>query len=80
MGDPTQAPKKKQVATDEAAACTNACTSEAEGRPNRADRLAVIADLLADLPAEERAEVIAELDPAERAAIARLLIGHGKQI
>ncbi|KKL63522.1 hypothetical protein LCGC14_2174270 [marine sediment metagenome] len=35
----------------------------------------MIADLLADLPAEQRAEVIAGLVPAERAAIARLLIG-----
>ena len=35
----------------------------------------MIAELLADLPAEKRAEVIAELDPAERVAIARLLIG-----
>ena len=42
-----------------------------------ADRLAVIADLLADLPEAERREVIAELPPAERATIARMLIGKG---
>ena len=39
-------------------------------------RLAVIADLLADLPEQERREVIADLPPADRAAIARLLIGR----
>jgi hypothetical protein len=44
-----------------------------------ADRLAVIADLLADLPDAERREVIAELPPADRAAIARLLIGRDRQ-
>ena len=43
------------------------------------DRLAVIADLLADLPDAERREVIAELPPADRAAIARLLIGRNRQ-
>jgi hypothetical protein len=37
----------------------------------------VIAELLADLPTDQRQEVIAELDPAERLAIARLLIGKG---
>ena len=41
----------------------------------QAQLLEVIADLLADLPAEQRAEVITELAPAERVAIARLLIG-----
>ncbi len=40
------------------------------------DRLAVIADLLSDLPQAERREVIAELPPADRAAIARMLIGR----
>lgn len=39
------------------------------------DRLELIADLLADLPQTERREVIAELPPSARAAIARLLIG-----
>jgi len=56
-------------------ACTNACTSGAENRPNPADRLAVIADLLADLPEQQRREVIADLPAGDRAAIARLLIG-----
>ncbi len=42
-------------------------------------RLAVIADLLADLPDNERREVIAELPPADRAGIARLLIGRNRQ-
>ena len=43
------------------------------------DRLAVIADLLTDLPDAERREVIAELPPADRAAIACLLIGRNPQ-
>lgn len=38
------------------------------------DRLAMIADLLADLPQAERRAVIADLAPTDRAAIARLLI------
>ena len=42
------------------------------------DRLDVIANLLVDLPADQRTEVIAGLDPAERAAVARLLIGKGE--
>ena len=42
------------------------------------DRLAVIADLLADLPQAERREVIDELPPSDRAAIARLLIARGR--
>jgi hypothetical protein len=38
------------------------------------DRLAVIADLLADLPQAERRAVIADLAPADRVKIAGLLI------
>ncbi len=37
-------------------------------------RLAVIADLLIDLPAGQRAEIILGLTPVERGKIARLLI------
>ncbi len=55
-------------------ACTRACTSAAENVSNQADRLEVIADLLADLPTDQRAEVIAELDSTERLAIARMLV------
>jgi len=44
----------------------------------RADRLEVSADLLADLPNAERAEVIAELAPADRVAIARMLLAKDK--
>ena len=51
----------------------------AESSESDADRLAVIADLLADLPEAERREVIAALPPAARAAIARLLIGRNRQ-
>jgi len=61
----------------DAGACTSACTSEGENGSNSADKLAVIAELLADLPADQRADVIGELAPAERVAIARLLIGKG---
>jgi hypothetical protein len=53
------------------------CTGERENGVNRSDRLAVISGVLSDLPEEQRAEVIGQLDPAERAAIARLLIGRG---
>ena len=47
-----------------------------------ADGLEVIADLLADLSESERREVIADLSPDERVAIARILttkrnrVGH----
>ena len=44
-----------------------------------ADRLTVIADLLADLPEAERRPVIADLPPADRAAIARLLIARDRK-
>jgi len=46
---------------------TSACTSEA--------KLAVLTDLLADLPSPERREVIASLPVADRAAIAKLIVG-----
>jgi hypothetical protein len=46
---------------------TIACTSDA--------KLAVLADLLADLPTAERRAVIASLPAADRVAIARLLVG-----
>jgi Mg/Co/Ni transporter MgtE len=55
------------------------CESVQQTADSGADRLAVIADLLADLPDAERREVIAELPPADRAAIARLLIGSNRQ-
>ena len=71
--------KDKPLANGADGACTNACTGEGKNGPNPAGRLEVIADLLADLPAEQRAEVIAELGPTERAAIAGLLIGRGPE-
>jgi Mg/Co/Ni transporter MgtE len=37
--------------------------------------LAVLADLLADLPSPQRREVIASLPTEDRAAIARLIAG-----
>ncbi len=46
---------------------TSACTSEA--------KLAVLADLLADLPTAERRDIIASLPTADRAAIARQIAG-----
>ena len=45
---------------------TSACTTDA--------KLAVLADLLADLPSPQRREVIAGLPAADRVAIARMLI------
>ena len=48
--------------------------SDIENGPNRADRLEIIADLLADVPSAQRAEVIGELPPADRVAIPPLLI------
>jgi hypothetical protein len=42
-------------------------------------RLAVLADLLADLPAAERREVIASLPSTDRAAIAKLLVSPQAQ-
>ncbi len=73
------------LTTGPAAACTNACTGDPENRPEAPPdpsapdcaRLVVIADLLADLSPAHRREVIAELAPADRAAIARLLIEQG---
>jgi len=44
--------------------------------PHDVDHLAVIADLLVGLSQPERQEVIAELVPADRVAITRLLIGE----
>jgi hypothetical protein len=38
-------------------------------------RLAVLADLLADLPGPQRREVIASLPAADRVAIAKLIAG-----
>ena len=57
-------------------ACTNSRTSNAENGPNQAGKLEVIADLLADLPEAERRDVIADLSPADRVAVARLLIAR----
>ena len=50
-----------------------------ESHDTQADRLVVIADLLAELPQAERREVIAGLPPTDRAAIARLLIGRNRK-
>jgi len=47
---------------------TSACTSEA--------KLAVLADLLADLPGPQRREVIASLPAEDRAGIAHLLVSR----
>ena len=47
---------------------TSACTSDA--------KLAVLADLLADLPGPQRREVIASLPAEDRAGIAHLLVSR----
>ena len=70
---------KQEVAEGGDEACTSACTREAENRPNRTDRLRLLADLLADVPAAERADVIRELTPAERVAVAKLLVRRGNE-
>ena len=77
VADDSQGTESTSLASSTDDACTNACTSEGEKASNRADRLVVIADLLSGLPADQRAEAIAELTPAERTAIARMLIGRG---
>ena len=51
----------------------------AESPESGTDRLAIIADLLTDLPEAERREVIADLPPTDRAAIARLLIRRDRR-
>ena len=76
-GTDSQDSNNQEVPTGQECACTDACTKGIENGPNSADRLAVIADLLADLPEQQRREVIADLPPADRAAVARLLIGKG---
>ena len=47
--------------------------------PTDETRLAMLADLLADMPKVDRRELIADLSPADRVAIARRLIGSGEQ-
>ncbi len=50
-------------------------------KPTESDtnRLTVITELLADLPAAEQGKVIAELTPADRVASAQLLIGRDRE-
>jgi hypothetical protein len=47
--------------------------------PTDETRLVVLAELLADLPEVDRRELIADLSPADRVAIARRLIASGEQ-
>ena len=49
----------------------------AKNASNHTNRLAVITDLLTDLPDNQRAKIIAELAPADRVAIVQLLIRKG---
>ncbi len=51
----------------------------AEKSINQTNRLAVITDLLADLPADQRKEIISELEPDDRVSIARLLVHSGRK-
>ena len=44
-----------RLTADDATACTSACTSEGEKGANPANKLEVIAELPADLPADQRA-------------------------
>ena len=43
-------------------------------KPPEEPRLAILADLLADLPEADRREVTADLTPAQRVALAKLLL------
>lgn len=54
---------------------SSSITTAATTTASATTRLAVLADLLADLPAPERREVIASLPPTDRVAIARLIAG-----
>jgi hypothetical protein len=49
------------------------CTTATTG--NETTRLAVLADLLSNLPAAERRDIIASLSPADRVAIAKQIAG-----
>ena len=53
--------------------------SDTVTEPTAETRLALLADLLAGLPEVGRRELIADLSPADRVAIARQLIGSGEQ-
>lgn len=54
----------------------NCVPSDASNVTDSADSagLAVIADLLAELPEDERRSVIADMVPADRVAVAKLLV------
>lgn len=49
-------------------------TEPTQPRYDHSERLSMITDLIADLPQAERREVIATLSPADRVALAKLLI------
>ena len=48
-------------------------------KPTHEIRLAILTDLLANLPETDRRELIADLPTSDRVAIARRLIGTGEQ-
>ncbi len=75
-GASTQPLSSQKLSTREAGACTNACTSDGENGRSHADRLEVIAELLTDLPAAGRAEIIGRLSPDDRLAVAQFLAMH----
>jgi len=56
----------------------NCVPSDAENVTDSAgaDPLAVIADLLADLPEDERRGVIADMAPADRVVVAKMLVAR----
>jgi hypothetical protein len=57
---------------------TTATIASATTTASTTTRLAVLADLLAELPAPERREVIASLPAVDRAGIARILVSRAQ--
>lgn len=71
--------KSKLLGNSQKSSGAESGAQSAENASNQTNRLAVIADLLADLPADQRKEVISELELADRVAVARLLIHSGRK-
>ena len=77
-GRPTCVPSEREnvtVSSQQGAGDTVTKPTE----PTDETRLAMLVDLLAALPEADRRELIADLSPADRVAIARRLIGSGEQ-
>jgi hypothetical protein len=75
-GDAPQGTEKERLTEAGEAACVDACTRDPEtgSIPAPSPHLAAIADLLANLTEDERRAVIADMAPADRVAVAKLLV------